>query len=189
MIVEKHSRLPRKFSPGEPPQRITVRGKAVPDDVRASILNDAKEQILGGMSIAQIAEKHGIAERTLEYWLAAMGEEYEELRRVWIDNMLTEARELMKNPGEDDKAPLRLAKARDLWKSATWYAERRDRQRYGQDQTQAVVVTPVLHITVNSTELPAIGIAPRAHPREPGPVIDVEVSPAAQQSGKSLTDQ
>lgn len=164
MILEKHSRLPRKYTPGKAP-RATKPGIAVAPELKAKILEDAKVQIMAGHTLVSIAEKHGIAERTLEYWLAAMGEEYKELREAWIDNMLAEARELLKNPGEDDKAPLRLAKARELWKSATWYAERRDRNRYGQEQAQSVLITPILNITLSPEQAQeaALALAPRAH--------------------------
>jgi len=152
MIVEKHSRLPRKFTPkakGEEQARLTVQGKAVPQEARDAVLEDAKGMILAGNTIAQIAEKHGISERTLQYWLSSLDDEYEELRRLWIDNLLAEAGELLKETNEAGNAPLRLARARELWKRATWYAERRDRARYGEDHGPIhVQITPVLNITV-----------------------------------------
>ena len=138
-VIQKHSRLPRKIDPSNATKRLTKQGKAVPQEKRELILADAKQQIMAGLTLSQIAQKHGIAERTLEYWLSAMGEEYEELRRAWIDNMLAEARELLRDVGEDGLAALRLARARELWRSATWYAERRDRARYGQDVMQVNV--------------------------------------------------
>jgi len=154
MILEKHSRLPRKFTPGAPPKKERKPTKRCSSEERQQILEDAKERILRGHTLSQIAQSHGIAERTLEYWLSALGDEYKELRQVWIDNMLAEARELLRNTGEDDKAALRLARARELWKSATWYAERRDRDRYGQDQqTGSVVVTPILNIFTSEANL------------------------------------
>lgn len=152
MIVEKHSRLPRKFTEkpqDESKQRLTVPGKPVPKEAREAVLQDAKTKILQGFTLAQIAEEHGIAERTLEYWLHALGDEYKELRQAWIDSLLHEAGELLKDTSEAGNAPLRLARARELWKRATWYAERRDRERYGEEkQNLAVNITPVLMITV-----------------------------------------
>lgn len=117
-------------------ERITVPGRAVSPDVRKPILEAAKKQILEGKTLKQIAEGHGIAERTLEYWLANLGEEYKELRQLWVDNMLSEAGEMLKDTDEKGNAGLRLARARELWKRATWYAERRDRARYGEDKAQ-----------------------------------------------------
>jgi transposase-like protein len=114
-------------------QRLTTPGKAVTPEAKELVLDDARKLIPIGASIAEIATKHGIAERTLEYWLASLGDEYVELRRMWIDNLLQEAGDLLKDTNEDGNAALRLARARELWKRATWYAERRDRARYGQE--------------------------------------------------------
>jgi transposase-like protein len=116
--------------------RITKPGIPVPMETRGTILEDAKRQILEGKTLAQIAEQHGIATRTLEYWLASLGDEYRELRRVWLDGMLHEAGEELKHAND----PLRLARARELWKRATWYAERLDRARYGQETARVAVV-------------------------------------------------
>ena len=144
---------------GDSKERLTTQGKAVAAEARKSVLEDAKSLILEGKTIAEIAVKHGISERTLEYWLAALGDEYIQLRQLWVDNMLQEAGELLKDTREDSAAPLRLARARELWKRATWYAERRDRSRYGQD-------APVSGGSVQIN----IGIR-----HNPGPVIEAEV--------------
>lgn len=115
------------------PGRLTVQGKAVSPEDKQAVLDDVKILVPTGLTLAQIAAKHGIAERTLEYWLSDLGDEYVGLRRLWIDNMLHEAGELLKDSREDGNAALRLARARELWKRATWFAEKRDRARYGQD--------------------------------------------------------
>lgn len=132
--LQKHSRIPRKYvSHAEnrvPSKRIGPVGKPIPIAVREAILNDAKEQILNGMTIDQIAAKHGISHYTLDTWLHALGEEYEQLRRSWIDGMLMEANTLLREA--DD--PLGLARARELQRRAQWYAERRDRARYGEQR-------------------------------------------------------
>lgn len=96
-------------------------------DRKAAILTDAKERILQGSTLAQIAVSHGIDTKTLNTWLMALGDEYTELRQAWIDNMLIEAKEELDSA--DDNFP--LARARERWKAATWYAERRDSARYG----------------------------------------------------------
>ena len=56
------------------------------------ILEDAKERILKNHTLKQIAISHGITERTLKKWLVSMDEEYREVRQVWIDNMLANAK-------------------------------------------------------------------------------------------------
>lgn len=100
----------------------------IPLERKTVILEDAKTRILEGWTLYQIAEKHGITSRTLSTWLHQLGDEYTELRQVWIDNMLLEAKESLDKA--EDTFP--LARAREQWKAATWYAERRDAQRYGQ---------------------------------------------------------
>jgi transcriptional regulator with XRE-family HTH domain len=154
-VIEKHSRMPRKFVPAEPEStetRLTVQGKPVPQEAKEKVLNDAKELILQGFTLKQIADKHGISDRTLEYWLHALGDEYKALRQAWIDGLLHEAGELLKDSDESGNAPFRLARARELWKRATWYAERRDRERYGEEKTGPILVNPVLNIVVGQQQ-------------------------------------
>lgn len=100
---------------------------AIPIKTKAEILEDAKQRIPQGHTLEDIAVSHGICKRTLNTWLMSLGEEYQELRQAWIDNMLREAKDAI--DGADEQLP--LARAREQWKAATWYAERRDRARYG----------------------------------------------------------
>ena len=114
---------------------------------KAEILEDAKEKIMQGHTLAQIALHHGIGLRTLETWLHKLGEDYVELRAAWVDSLLMDAGQeiedtltpVITNDGKvltDKEGKVvkavdkeRVARARELWKRATWYAERRD-QRY-----------------------------------------------------------
>ncbi len=98
----------------------------IPLDRKQLILEDAKERILKNHTLEQIAKTHGITKRTLNTWLMSLGDEYQELRQLWIDNMLAEVLEELDN--SDSNFP--LARANSKWKAATWYAERRD-TRYG----------------------------------------------------------
>ena len=92
------------------------------------ILEDAKKSILKNYTLAEIAASHGISKRRLISWLMSLGEEYQEIRRqLWIDNMLEEAKKDIDSAS--DHFP--LAKASAKWRAATWYAERKDQQRYG----------------------------------------------------------
>ena len=86
------------------------------------------------MGLREIAKYHGVDTKTINKWLLALGDEYLEVRQAFIDSMLAEASEEMESAG--DTFP--LARARELWKKATWYAERRDRARYGQDKQVTV---------------------------------------------------
>jgi len=98
----------------------------IPLDRKERILEDAKNRILKNHTLEQIAKSHGITKRTLNTWLMSLGEEYQELRQLCIDNMLAEALEEIDN--SDSNFP--LSRANSKWKAATWYAERRDK-RYG----------------------------------------------------------
>jgi len=99
----------------------------IPLDRKERILEDAKNRILKNHTLEQIAKSHGITKRTLNTWLMSLGDEYQELRQLCIDNMLAEALEEIDN--SDSNFP--LARANSKWRAATWYAERRDQQRYG----------------------------------------------------------
>jgi len=98
----------------------------IPLDRKQLILEDAKERILENHTLEQIAQSHKITKRTLNTWLMSLGDEYQELRQLCIDNMLAEALEEIVN--SDSNFP--LSRANSKWKAATWYAERRDK-RYG----------------------------------------------------------
>ncbi len=91
------------------------------------ILTEATQRIIEGHTLAQIAKDHGITSRTLHTWLSGLGDEYIEIRQLWIDNMLAEAGEEL----EDATDQFQLARGRELFRRACFYAERRDRARYG----------------------------------------------------------
>ncbi len=99
----------------------------IPLERKERILEDAKNRILKNHTLEQIAKSHGITKRTLNTWLMSLGDEYQELRQLCIDNMLAEALEEIDNATEH----FPLSRANSKWRAATWYAERRDQQRYG----------------------------------------------------------
>jgi transposase-like protein len=80
----------------------------IPLDRKQLILEDAKERILKNHTLEQIAKTHGITKRTLNTWLMSLGDEYQELRQLCIDNMLAEALE------EIDNATDNFPRAREL---------------------------------------------------------------------------
>ncbi len=108
----------------------------IPLERKELILADAKERILENHTLEQIAQSHKITKRTLNTWLMSLGDEYQELRQLCIDNMLAEALEEIDN--SDSNFP--LARANSKWKAATWFAERRDQQRYGGNRLNINVV-------------------------------------------------
>ncbi len=63
----------------------------IPLDRKQLILEDTKKSILKNHTLEEIAVKHCISKRTLNKWLMSLGEEHQELRQLWIDNMLAEA--------------------------------------------------------------------------------------------------
>ncbi len=69
----------------------------IPLDRKRLILEDTKKSILKNHSLEEIAVKHGISTPTLNKWLMSLGEEHQELRQLWIDNMLAEATEETNN--------------------------------------------------------------------------------------------
>ena len=113
--------------------------KPVPIETKQLILEDAKKRILDGETLEQIAVSHNITGRTLSSWLAALGDEYVELRQAWIDSILSDAEGEIRNATDT----FQVARARELWKSATWYAERRDRLRYGQQVANINIINGV----------------------------------------------
>lgn len=137
------TRMPRKVKPASilrrqarTPSARGRTGSPIPLEQRQAILDDAKALILQGRTIDQIAAKHGIAHSTLELWLSAMGEEYQELRQAWLDGMLIESGTMLKEAQD----ALGLARARELFRRAQWYAERRDPSRYGDTRNLQVNV-------------------------------------------------
>lgn len=101
-----------------------------PAEQRERILENVKPRIFSGERIGDLAAEHGIPLRTLHYWLAQLGDEYRNLRRAWIDSKLVDAEELIYNAA----TKLDAMKAKELFKVASWYAERRDPERYAPKQ-------------------------------------------------------
>lgn len=113
--------------------QVPQRGNRYTEEQRDAIVTDAMARILTGETLAEIAARHGVSVPSLHIWLSRLGDEYIDLRRTWIDGMLTEAKTAIDT--SDDQ--LSLSRAREQWRSAAWYAERRDAQRYGVKQDQA----------------------------------------------------
>ena len=99
----------------------------IPLDRKQLILEDAKYHFVKNHTQEQVAASHGITKWILNTWLISPGEEYQDLCQLWIDNILAEAKEEIDNV--TDNFP--LARENSKWRTATWYAERRDQQRYG----------------------------------------------------------
>ena len=181
----KHSRLPRKYEskPLDKPGRVIHYGNLTgvdPDELLKRYLSDE--------STKDIAASYDVTRQALGRYLLRNAEE------DWKEAQVARAiarKEAAEDAMEIANDPLALAKARELLKAAQWDLERVCRRIYGEERAQVNVIAPILNITVNGetqgTGTPAhsqVSIAPAQ-----GQVIDVEVSPAVHQSGKSLTDQ
>lgn len=112
--------------PAETKREIKLRGP-YPPGKREETIEAAYTEILQGDTLKQIAQRHGVPEITLRMWLQSTGDQYRELRQLWLDQRIAEA-DMGIEAASDH---LSLARARERWKSATWYAERRDPARYG----------------------------------------------------------
>ena len=127
-VLNQHSRMPRKFVTGEDQSRDEVNGRfmPVPEDKRAGIMAGLRAALLNGETMEDYAVRHEVAPRTLKYWCAQLGDEYRDIRKQWVDARLVDAEELMQEATD----PFKLAKGRELFRAASWYAERRDPERY-----------------------------------------------------------
>lgn len=106
---------------------------------RLEVVDAAKQMIMQGYTLAQIAHRYSVPTRTLDLWLHQLGDEYADLRQAWLDNMLLDAGDAIEQASDIAAA----SRARELWKRATWYAERRDPLRYGQINaapTQQIII-------------------------------------------------
>lgn len=121
--------MPRKYlATGEPQERSEETGQflPIPAEKKAEILQALKTELLNGGTLESISLKYDIAPRTLSYWCAQLGDEYREIRKQWIDAKLVDAESMMHEAAD----PFKLAKGRELFRAASWYAERRDPERY-----------------------------------------------------------
>ena len=138
--------MPSLLSKTMPPSHIPH--DRYPPKKKQAIIEQAKHAILeGNASLQAIADHFAVPKRTLQFWLAQLGDEYRVLRQAWIDNILIEAGEeieAVKTSAPVSKIgseQLRLARARELWKRASWYAERRDAERYGVNREEQGMLT------------------------------------------------
>ena len=133
---------------------VPARGKRYSPEQRQQVVSDALARTVDGDTLADIAADHGVTVQTLHAWLSATGDEYRELRQAWLDSML--ARGAVAIDASTDQ--FELARAREQWKYATWYAERRDPARYGARQDPSTVV----QVAGNATITPAMDQAEAA---------------------------
>ena len=154
-VIAKHSRLPRKSAVQEPQtelQEIPATTAEAPRkrfslEQRTEILESAKALLCDGLKIKEIAEKNEVPERTLQLWVHNSDDA--DLIRLWVTSVLMDVDEDFDSfDTKDINAHIKLATLREKMKRAWWYAEKRDRPRYGEDKFQVNVgIVPVLNIT------------------------------------------
>jgi hypothetical protein len=171
----KHSRLPRKYTA----QGQAVAEKPAIDPANLPKLRDAApevilERYLSDESTASIAADYGVTRQGLGRFLLRHAEE------EWKEAQVARAI-ARKEKAEDDleaaQDPLALAKARELFKAATWDLERVCRRIYGEDHKTESAVTPILNITIAnaSEEPPRISVSlARVNDQDEGRIIDVQ---------------
>lgn len=146
MIVDKHSRLPRKFNSEDvkatEKQELNAANlpafqQANPQEILLRYLSDE--------STKDIAESYGVTRQALGQYLLKVAEE------DWKSAQVARAI-ARKEKAEDDLEtaadPLSLARAREMLKAAQWDLERVCRRIYGEDRQLQVTITPTLIINV-----------------------------------------
>lgn len=113
----------------EPAERVEAVRRGISPYVAGTkerVIESAYIEILQGKELAEIAAGHGIPMITLRVWLQS-ADLYPHIRQLWIEHRLATA-DLATEQAED---AFQLSRAGQMWKSAAWYAERRDSARYG----------------------------------------------------------
>ena len=157
MIVEKHSRLPRKFNPEDvkPPEKQVLNAANLPKLREANPLT-ILQRYLSDESTSVIAADYGVTRQALGQFLLRHAEE------EWKEAQVARAI-ARKEKAEDDLEaapdPLSLARARELLKAAQWDLERVCRRIYGDDKGAGnVVITPILNITISPGDHPTVHV-------------------------------
>lgn len=152
MIVEKHSRLPRKYDPEDikQPEKQVLNAANLPRLREANPVT-ILQRYLSDESTKDIAKSYGVTRQALGQFLLKHAEE------DWKEAQVARAI-ARKEKAEDDLEsaldPLSLARARELLKAAQWDLERVCRRIYGDDKAQVTVaITPILNITVSSGDM------------------------------------
>jgi hypothetical protein len=156
MIVEKHSRLPRKYSPedNEPAEKQTLDQANLPALCKANP-QEILLRYLSDESTKDIAASYGVTRQALGKHLLKHAE------ADWKEAQVARAiarKEKAEDDLENAKDPLALAKARELFKAATWDLERVCRRIYGEERNSETPITPILNITIATEKS---GEAPR----------------------------
>jgi len=158
---------------------------------RQEILKTALERIDQGHKLQDIAESNGISYRTLQYWLMHIGDDYVKVRQAHTDAIVNDAMQdiaeiTIPNRADFDDVreleaatkvqQLRLARAAQVFKSVSWYAQLRD-PRYKPQAIQVAGQTSPLTINLSTlTDEQLRAVAAITVQRDDN-VVDAEVVP------------
>ena len=96
-----------------------------------TIITDWYDSIQAGQSTDDVAARHGLTARAIQYWLLS-DPAAETARGALIHGELARTLDEMRAPADPaDDSPLRLARAREEFRAWSWIAERREARLYG----------------------------------------------------------
>jgi hypothetical protein len=176
-VIAKHSRMPRKFEHAPEQSAPAKLDESMLPALREANPQEILLRYLSDESTKDIAATYGVTRQALGKHLLKYAEE------DWKEAQVARAiarKEAAEDALEVAADPLALAKARELFKAATWDLERVCRRIYGEDKNTEQVTTPILNIMINTNEglkEPVQVQVSLAHPRaddQEGAVIDVQ---------------
>jgi hypothetical protein len=189
-VINKHSRMPRKYTPEEPKTEKRELNAVQIVKLRETDPMVILQRYLSDESTESIAASYGVTRQGLgQYLLRTVEEEWKEAQV---------ARAIARKEKAEDSIelatdPLQLARARELLKAAQWDLERTCRRIYGEDKAQAIISNPQLHIlvmqqgkekqgtseTAGTPALVHVSIAHADSASRPGAIIEGEIAAPA----------
>jgi hypothetical protein len=177
-VIAKHSRMPRKYEPAQEQSEPAKLDESMLPALKGANPQEILTRYLSDESTKDIAASYGVTRQALGKHLLKHAEE------DWKEAQVARAiarKEAAEDSLESARDPLQLAKARELFKAATWDLERVCRRIYGEDKAAVPTVTPILNIVIASgTQEPARIQVSLAHAQDQlenaveGQVIDVQ---------------
>lgn len=147
-VLLKHSRMPRKYE--SKPSIDKPSGHEHYGNLTGVDPDDLLKRYLSDESTKDIAATYDVTRQALGRYLLRHAEE------DWKEAQVARAiarKEAAEDAMEVAADPLDLAKARELLKAAQWDLERVCRRIYGEERNTAVLVTPILNITIAGEQL------------------------------------
>ena len=112
---------------------------------RSEIIVEAMQALERGETTDNIAERHGIAGRTLRAWLISLPEA-NQARAQFLSSELAYYLEQIESATE----PMPLARAREGFRAWSWIAERRESQMFGPKQEVTHNIIPTFNVVLKT---------------------------------------